>query len=85
MIQEDQQIMALNKQKQDQAKMDMVMSVTEKRDMLKRQKEQEEYENQQLKQYAQQQQLREDEIRAKKAEADAAKETIFQQLKEQEQ
>ena len=55
----------------------MITSVTEKRDMIKRQKEQEAYETEMLKKYAKQQQERDDEIRARKAEADAAKENIF--------
>ena len=55
MIEEDQQIMSMNKQKQDQAKQDMIMSVTEKRDMLRREKQQQEYETEQLQRYAQQQ------------------------------
>ena len=45
--------------------------------MLRRQKELEEYENEMLKRFAEQQQYREDEIRAKKAEMEAAREEIF--------
>jgi len=52
MIEEDQHFMNLNRMKQEQAKQDMIMSVSEKRDMLKRQKELEEYENHMLQRYA---------------------------------
>lgn len=38
--------------KQDQAKHDMVMSVNEKKEMLRRQKELEEYENEMLQRFA---------------------------------
>lgn len=43
------------------------------------------YENEMLMRYAEQQQLREDEIRAKKAEIEAAREEIFQKLKDEEE
>ena len=52
MIEEDQHFMNLNRMKQEQAKQDMIMSVSEKRDMLKRQKELEDYENHMLQRYA---------------------------------
>jgi hypothetical protein len=42
--------------------------------MKRRQKEMEDYENEMLKRFAEQQQMREDEIRAKKAELEAQKE-----------
>lgn len=47
--------MQLNRMKQDQAKSDMVQSVQEKKEMLRRQKELEEYENEMLKRFAEQQ------------------------------
>ena len=55
----------------------MILSVNEKHQMKKRQKELEMYENDMVKRYAMQQQEREDEIRAKKAEVEAQKEQIF--------
>jgi hypothetical protein len=45
----------------------------------------EEYETEMLMRYAEQQQLREDEIRQKKAEVEAAREEIFQKLKDEEE
>jgi len=85
MIDEDQKMNELTRLKQDQAKQDMILSVSEKREMQKRRKQLEDYENQMLRRYAEQQQQREDEIRAKKAEVEAAREGIFQQLKEEEE
>lgn len=55
----------------------MVQSVNEKRELLRKQKELEEYENQMLRRYAEQQEGRQAEIQAKKAEAEAAREEIF--------
>ena len=57
--------------KQDQAKNDMILSVNEKNQLKKRQKELDNYENEMVRRYAQQQQEREDEIKAKKAELEA--------------
>lgn len=53
MIEEDQRMVALIRMKQEQAKLDMVQSVTEKRELLRKQKELEEYENEMLRRYAQ--------------------------------
>jgi len=53
MIDEDQRMVALIRMKQEQAKLDMVQSVTEKRELLRKQKELEEYENEMLRRYAQ--------------------------------
>ena len=58
MIDEDQRMVALIRMKQEQAKLDMVQSVTEKRELLRKQKELEEYENEMLRRYAQQQEGR---------------------------
>lgn len=52
MISEDLKLIELTKLKQDQSKMDMIMSVNEKRAMQKRMRELEEYENQMLQKYA---------------------------------
>lgn len=48
MIDEDRKMMELTRMKQDQAKMDMIMSVQEKREMLRKQKELEDYETEML-------------------------------------
>jgi hypothetical protein len=53
--------------------------------MLRKQKELEDYENEMLRRFAEQQMYREEEIRAKKAELEAAKEEIFQKLKDEEE
>ena len=53
MIDEDQKMIALIKMKQEQSKLDMVQSVNEKRELVRKQKELEEYENQMLRRYAQ--------------------------------
>lgn len=55
MIEEDQKLIQLTKMKQDQAKHDMILSVNEKREMLRRQKELEEYETEMLRRFAEQQ------------------------------
>lgn len=54
MIQEDQRMMELIRLKQEQAKSDMIMSIQEKREMQKRQKELEEYENEMLRRFQEQ-------------------------------
>lgn len=63
----------------------MIQSVNEKRDMIRKQRELEEYETQMLQRFAEQQQAREDEIRAQKATVEAAREEIFQKLKDEEE
>ncbi len=63
--------MQLTKMKQDQAKNDMIMSVNEKNALKRRQKELEDYENDMLKRFLEQQQQREEEIKARKAEVEA--------------
>jgi hypothetical protein len=45
MIDEDQKMISLIKMKQEQSKLDMVQSVNEKRELVRKQKELEEYEN----------------------------------------
>lgn len=85
MIEEDQKMVNLIRVKQDQAKLDMIQSVNEKKEMQRQNQELEHYENQMLRQYAEQQQLREDEIREKKALLEAAREEIFQKLKDEEE
>lgn len=63
----------------------MILSVNEKREMLRKQKEQEEFETVMLQRYEVQKQYREDEVRAKKAEVEATREEIFQRLKGEEE
>ena len=58
----------------------MILSMNEKRALLRRQKEMEEYEDEMVRRYAQQQQAREDEIRAMKEQAEAVRDQIFQKL-----
>jgi hypothetical protein len=53
MIEEDQKMIALIKMKQEQSKLDMIQSVNEKRELIRKQKEMEEYENEMLRRYAQ--------------------------------
>ena len=51
----------------------MILSMNEKRALLKRQKDMEEYEDEMVRRYALQQQAREDELRAMKAQAEEAR------------
>lgn len=62
----------------------MILSQNEKRQLLRRQKEMEEYEDEMVRLYAEQQQARMDEIQAQKDAAEAIKEKIFKQLEEEE-
>ena len=66
MIAEDNEQGRINMQKKEQAQADMILSQNEKRALLQRQKEMEEYEDEMVRRYAQQQQARQDEIRAMK-------------------
>ena len=58
----------------------MILSVNEKKALLKRAKELEEYEEELVRRYAGQQQDRADELQALKQEAEAQREAIFQKL-----
>ena len=80
MISEDNEQGKINMQKKEQAQADMILSQNEKRALLQRQKEMEEYEDEMVRRYAQQQQARQDEIRAMKAQAEAVRDQIFQRL-----
>jgi hypothetical protein len=55
MIDEDHEMMRITKMKQEQSKQDMILSVNEKKALLKRQRELEEYEEALVRRYAQQQ------------------------------
>jgi len=58
MIGEDREMARITQQKMEQAQADMILSVNEKRALIRRQKELEEYENEMVRQYASQQQDR---------------------------
>lgn len=66
MIDEDMEMMRIQQQKQEQAQADMILSVNEKRAMIKRHKEMEEYEEEMVRRYAAQQQKRADDIQQAK-------------------
>ena len=80
MISEDNEQGRIHMQKKEQAQADMILSQNEKRALLQRQKEMEEYEDEMVRRYAQQQQARQDEIRAMKAQAEAVRDQIFRRL-----
>ena len=84
MIDEDNEMARIVMQKREQSQADMILSMNEKRALLKRQAEMEKYEDEMVKRYAQQQQARQDELTALKAQAEEAREKIFQKLKEEE-
>lgn len=73
MIEEDNEQARINMQKKEQSQADMILSMNEKRALLKRQKDMEEYEDEMVRRYAQQQQAREEEIRAMKEQAEAVR------------
>ena len=52
MIDEDHEMMRIRKMKQEQSKQDMILSVNEKKALLRRQKELEEYEEELVRRYA---------------------------------
>ena len=70
--------------KMQQAQADMILSVNEKRALIRRQEEMEAYENEMVRQYAEQQQQRLNQIQAAKDEAEAARDAIFRRLEEEE-
>ena len=80
MIEEDHEMLRINKMKQKQSKQDMILSFNEKKALLKRQKELDEYEEELVRRYASQQQERADTLQALKHEAEAQREAIFQKL-----
>jgi len=55
----------------------MILSFSEKRALLKRQSEMDQYEDEMVRRYAQQQQARQDEIQQMKEEAEVIREGIF--------
>ena len=84
MIMEDNELNKITMQKKEQAQADMFLSMNEKRALLKRQKEREEYEDEMGRRYAAQQQARQEEIQAQKAAAEELKEQIFRTLEAEE-
>jgi len=62
MIEEDNEQSRIVQQKKEQSQADMILSVNEKRALLKRQLEMDTYEDEMVRRYAQQQQSRQDEI-----------------------
>ena len=84
MIQEDMEMMKLNKMKQEQSKQDMILSINEKRALIKRQQDLEQYEEELVRRYAQQQQNRANEIKAMKDAAEAQRDAIFNRLAQEE-
>lgn len=81
---EDNELNKITMQKKEQAQADMILSMNEKRALLKRQKEMEEYEDEMVRRYAAQQQARQEEIQAQKAAAEELKEQIFRTLEAEE-
>ena len=62
MIEEDNEQSRIVQQKKEQSQADMILSQNEKRALLKRQREMDQYEDEMVRRYAQQQQARQDEI-----------------------
>ena len=80
MIDEDHEMMRITKMKQEQSKQDMILSVNEKKALLRRQKELEEYEEELVRRYAAQQGQRAEELQAMKEAAEAQRDAIFKKL-----
>ena len=80
MIEEDHEMIRINKMKQEQSKQDMILSVNEKKALVKRQRELEEYEEELVRQYASQQQERADNLQSLKMAAEEQREAIFTKL-----
>lgn len=72
-------------QKKEQSQADMILSQNEKRALLRRQQEMNDYEDEMVRRYADQQQAREDELNAMKREAEKTREQIFQKLAAEEE
>jgi hypothetical protein len=85
MIEEDNEQSRIIQQKKEQSQADMILSQNEKRALVKRQTQMDEYEDEMVRRYAQQQQARQDEIHAMKLEAEAIRDQIFQKLAAEEE
>jgi hypothetical protein len=84
MIQEDLESMKLTKMKQEQSKQDMILSMNEKRALLRRQRELEQYEEEMVNRYNEEQQQRASQLQAAKNAAEAARDAIFNKLAKEE-
>lgn len=85
MIEEDNEQARIVQQKKEQSQADMILSQNEKRALFKRQREMDEYEDEMVRRYAQQQQSRQDEIQSLKAQAEQIRDQIFQKLASEEE
>jgi hypothetical protein len=84
MIDEDREMARIQQLKMQQAQADMILSVYEKQALLRRQQEMEQYENEMVRRYAEQQQARLDQIQAAKEAVEAEKDGIFRRLEAEE-
>jgi hypothetical protein len=84
MINEDREMARIQNLKMQQAQADMILSINEKRALLKRQQEMEAFENEMVRQYAEQQQQRLNQIQAAKDAAEEARDQIFKRLEAEE-
>lgn len=84
MIDEDREMARITALKMEQAQADMTLSLNEKRALQRRQKELEAYENEMVRQYAEQQQERQNQIQAAKDAAEEARDAIFRRLEKEE-
>lgn len=84
MIEEDREMARIQNLKCQQAQADMILSQNEKKALIRRQDEMESFENEMVRQYAQQQQERLNQIQQAKDEAEAMRDSIFQKLEAEE-
>lgn len=85
MIAEDNELARIQMQKKEQSQADMILSLNEKRALQRRQKDMNDYEDELVRRYAEQQIQRQNDIQAAKDVAEQAREEIFQKLKDQEE
>ena len=81
MIHEDRQTQELVHMKQAQSKQDMIQSYREKKATHERNRQIDDHENELVQRYAQEQSLRSQKIQDQKAEVEAEREKIFEELK----
>ena len=84
MIEEDHEMQKIQQMKMEQSKQDMILSVNEKKALLKRQRELEEYEEELVRRFQGQQQARSHELQAMKEQAEAQRDAIFNKLAKEE-
>ena len=80
MINEDREMARIQNLKMEQAQADMILSLNEKRALERRQAEMDQYENEMVRRYAEQQQERLNQIQAAKNAAEEARDQIFRRL-----